>query len=366
MRSRCDCSKPVRLKASCSVVAQAARQDASVHRLHSVRLGHRTFVKTDGPDITVVGTYVDDRLVTATSFAHVDAFLEQMQVLELKGLGWRWPLPPISCCRLKLKAICPAFASPSFSSARSCGLLGAPAQTPRSQSIVLLNARANSERLVAREANCEPGEPARWCTYTNSNFAGDREDRKSVGAVIVRVNGVMVEWMCMKQSLVAMSIAEGEFISAAVGSQAAMAVRELLQEVELTVKTPLILNMDNQAAILEIDNEASSASVKHVDIKRKFLRDYPGKGVVTTEHRETARCWLISWRRSCSGSSLRAASEGPARVTVTRAMHDNHIRTLQPVGKKCRKGCAFSRGYRPSEADASTRGRRTTPGAVSG
>ncbi|CAI5705566.1 unnamed protein product [Peronospora effusa] len=45
------------------------------------------FYKVDSGGTTVIGTYVDDLLVTATSTGRVDAFFHDMQVLELKDMG---------------------------------------------------------------------------------------------------------------------------------------------------------------------------------------------------------------------------------------------------------------------------------------
>ena len=43
--------------------------------------------KVDSAGTTVIGTYVDDSLVTAPSSHRVDAFFNDMQILELKYLG---------------------------------------------------------------------------------------------------------------------------------------------------------------------------------------------------------------------------------------------------------------------------------------
>ena len=42
----------------------------------------------------------------------------------------------------------------------------------------------------------------------------------------------------------------------------------------------MVLKIDNQAAVKQIENEASSASTKHVDVKLKFLRDHAKKKTV--------------------------------------------------------------------------------------
>ncbi|KAE8950543.1 hypothetical protein PR001_g34117, partial [Phytophthora rubi] len=45
------------------------------------------YVKIEEDDMTLVGVYVDDILVTATSVEKVDKFFQDMQVVELKDLG---------------------------------------------------------------------------------------------------------------------------------------------------------------------------------------------------------------------------------------------------------------------------------------
>ncbi|CAI5705568.1 unnamed protein product [Peronospora effusa] len=122
--------------------------------------------------------------------------------------------------------------------------------------------------------------PVRITCFTDADFAGDRKDRKSVSAVVIMVNGATVRWHCKKQSAVAVSTAEAEFVAAAAGGQEVLGLKELFSELGLQVKTPIVLAMDNQVAIKQIKNEASSASAKHVDVKLKFLRDYATKEVV--------------------------------------------------------------------------------------
>ncbi|CAI5723202.1 unnamed protein product [Peronospora destructor] len=93
-----------------------------------------------------------------------------------------------------------------------------------------------------------PTFPLRLVSYTDADFAGDVEDRKSISAGIQFVNGVIAR----KQTAVALSTAEAEF-----------------------------------AGIQQIDNEAASANGKHVDIKLKFLRDYSAKGKMKTDFTDT-------------------------------------------------------------------------------
>ena len=84
----------------------------------------------------------------------------------------------------------------------------------------------------------------------------------------------------------ALSTAEAEFVSAAIGGAEVLGIKELVMEIGVQVKTPVVLEIDNQAAIQHIDNEAASFNSKHVDIKMKFLRVYSLKGKIKTEFTE--------------------------------------------------------------------------------
>ncbi|KAE9355288.1 hypothetical protein PF008_g4131 [Phytophthora fragariae] len=50
--------------------------------------------------------------------------------------------------------------------------------------------------------------------YSDADFAGDREDRKSVSGGVLMVCGMVVGWICKKQSSVALSTMEAEFVAA--------------------------------------------------------------------------------------------------------------------------------------------------------
>lgn len=94
-------------------------------------------------------------------------------------------------------------------------------------------------------------------------------------------------WHCRKQTAVALSTAKAEFVSAATGGVEILGIKELLTEIGLQVKTPVVVRIDNVAANQQITNEAASANGKHVDIKLKFLRDYSTKGKVKADFTET-------------------------------------------------------------------------------
>jgi hypothetical protein len=106
--------------------------------------------------------------------------------------------------------------------------------------------------------------------YTDTDFATQGSDRQSINAAAIHLNGILIHWYCTKQNRVSLSTMESEFVAAARGAQELLGCYELLQEIGSPPQQPMILHMDNQAAIAQITSEASSQRSKHIDIKYKF------------------------------------------------------------------------------------------------
>uniref|UniRef100_A0AAV1UHE8 Polyprotein n=1 Tax=Peronospora matthiolae TaxID=2874970 RepID=A0AAV1UHE8_9STRA len=93
-----------------------------------------------------------------------------------------------------------------------------------------------------------------------------------------------IGWQVKQQSSVALSTAEAEFVAAAVGAKELLGVKKLLRQMNVSVKLTMQMMVDNQAAIKQIDNDATSSAQKHVDVKLKFVRDESFKVIVKPEY----------------------------------------------------------------------------------
>ena len=74
-----------------------------------------------------------------------------------------------------------------------------------------------------------------------------------------------------QQSDVALPTAEAESVAADVGVKELLGVRNLLEEVGVHVELPMSAYVDNQAAIKQLENEATSSAQKRVDVTVKFV-----------------------------------------------------------------------------------------------
>ena len=109
--------------------------------------------------------------------------------------------------------------------------------------------------------------------YSDSGWAGDVKDRKSTSGYCFSVNGGLISWRSSKQSCVALSTAEAEYVALAGAAQEAIWLRQLLNDVHCNDGLPIIINEDNQAAISIAKDPKDHPKTKHIAIKYHFIRD---------------------------------------------------------------------------------------------
>ncbi|CAI5711694.1 unnamed protein product [Peronospora destructor] len=124
-------------------------------------------------------------------------------------------------------------------------------------------------------------------SWSDSDFAANKADRKSITGGVLTMNGVIVQWICKKQTGVSLSTMEAEFTSASHVGRELLGLREMLKEIGLPVTEPMSMLMGNQAAIKQLECEGSMSSTKHVDVRMKFICDYAKKGVVKPDFVES-------------------------------------------------------------------------------
>ena len=109
--------------------------------------------------------------------------------------------------------------------------------------------------------------------FCDADHGGDLETSKSRSGVVLRFNGGTVEWQSSKQSTVAMSTAEAEFVAAAEAAKSIIYMRDLLTELQLPQQGPTILHCDNQAAIASLKTTGRTSRTKHVRLRYHFIKD---------------------------------------------------------------------------------------------
>lgn len=124
--------------------------------------------------------------------------------------------------------------------------------------------------------------------YSDVDWAGDINDRKSTSGYMFQIGGTAVSWRSKKQTCVALSTAEAEYMALASAAQEAIWIRQLIADLKGEQIGPIMLLEDNQAAICMAKNPQFHGRAKHVDIKYHFVREKVCSGVVELKYCPTA------------------------------------------------------------------------------
>ena len=109
--------------------------------------------------------------------------------------------------------------------------------------------------------------------YADANWAGDLDDRHSTTGNVFLMAGGAISWLSKKQTSVALSTAEAEYISLSSASQENAWLRRLLVDIGLNVQGPTVLMEDNQGAISMAQNPVNHSRTKHIDIRYHYVRE---------------------------------------------------------------------------------------------
>lgn len=103
-------------------------------------------------------------------------------------------------------------------------------------------------------------------SYSDSDWAGDQDDRKSTTGYIMMMNGGPISWASRKQEANALSTLESEFIAAAAAVQEIIWLRQVITSLNNDQKI-FTLFCDNQGATRYRENTLHHHRTKHIDNK---------------------------------------------------------------------------------------------------
>ena len=108
--------------------------------------------------------------------------------------------------------------------------------------------------------------------WADSDYANDKEDRKSITGWIIKVGDNTVSWKSKKQASVALSTTEAEYMAASDAVKEIIWTQDLLFELNMIEKKLAVLYQDNQGAIFLEKNNSNTQRTKHIDVRYHFIR----------------------------------------------------------------------------------------------
>ena len=116
--------------------------------------------------------------------------------------------------------------------------------------------------------------------FTDSDWASDKDTRRSTSGVIVMMARGPVNWLSKLQPIVAVSSMEAEYIACFFAIQDVVWIRQLLKDLGLERTQSTHVHIDNRSARQLAENPVHHQRSKHIDIKYHWIRDMVAAGTV--------------------------------------------------------------------------------------
>jgi hypothetical protein len=106
------------------------------------------------------------------------------------------------------------------------------------------------------------------------------ESRKSTTGYVFTLAGGAIAWMSRRQTIIALSTAEAEYVSACEATMEAASEFNILHEILPDYKIYVNIGIDNQAAYIMATNPTYSKRTRHIELRWHFVREQVQKGVI--------------------------------------------------------------------------------------
>eukprot|EP00253_Pinus_taeda_P006369 PITA_06369 len=275
------------------------------------------YYKQEGIDILIISLYVDDLLYMGSSFKMNDKFkAAMMHEFEMKDLGiMKYFLGmeayqsnnEIFICETKYAQDmlnkfdmldCHPSPTPSAHGEVLCrddGVNLVDEKTYRSivgSLIFLTHTRPDITHLVSLVSRymTNPSEihmKAAKRILSDSDWGGSLDDRKSTSGNCFSFGSGLVTWNSKKQSVVALSSTEAEYVAVTSAGTQALWLRKILEEIGEKQVQPTVIYCDNVSAIKLAKNPVHHSRTKHFDMKYHFIIDLVQKKDIELKHINT-------------------------------------------------------------------------------
>ncbi|GJT36894.1 retrovirus-related pol polyprotein from transposon TNT 1-94 [Tanacetum coccineum] len=118
--------------------------------------------------------------------------------------------------------------------------------------------------------------------YADSDHAGDYVDQKTTSGICTFMGCCLTSWFSKKQTALAISTTEAEYVSARKACQQALWMKQALNDYDVRLDDVPIM-CDNKGAIDLSKNPVQHSRTKHIEIRHHFLRDNVQKGHISIE-----------------------------------------------------------------------------------
>ena len=120
--------------------------------------------------------------------------------------------------------------------------------------------------------------------FSDADWAGCVDSRKSTSGYAFFMGRSLISWASKKQSIVALSSTEAEYVALCGATQETVWLRNLLRDIGFPQTEPTCVAEDNQGAMCLAKNPKDHTRTKHIDIKYHYTRQVINEKKVKLEY----------------------------------------------------------------------------------
>lgn len=125
--------------------------------------------------------------------------------------------------------------------------------------------------------------------FSDADWGGDKDTRRSHTGGVLFLAGGAIAWISKKQSSVAMSSAEAEYMAASLVCREVIWIRSLLAGFGFKQDGPTVIHEDNAACVQMSKNPVNHSKTKHIDLHYHFVRERVETGEVRLDWLSTEK-----------------------------------------------------------------------------
>ena len=116
--------------------------------------------------------------------------------------------------------------------------------------------------------------------FSDSDWAGNPDDRKSVGCFIAYLCGAPIAWRSKSQKVVSLSSSEAEFYACSEAVKEVPFIAQIMLFMGFKLKIPVDIKIDNIGAIFMSENRTSSGRTRHMDTRDAYVNQLQEEGLI--------------------------------------------------------------------------------------
>jgi Reverse transcriptase (RNA-dependent DNA polymerase) len=123
--------------------------------------------------------------------------------------------------------------------------------------------------------------------YSDSDWAGDPENRRSISGYIIFLLGCPLVWKSKQQQSVTLSSSEAEYVALSEAAKEIKFIAQTVESIGIKVKYPIQVFVDNVGAIFMSENVTATKQTRHVHTRYRFVHEEVEDGRIVVQFVKT-------------------------------------------------------------------------------